>query len=172
MIMILQSDNLILRGFKETDFKAISILCNNRKIWDNLRDYIPNPYTEEDARIYIVFCQQEQPQTTFAIEYKGEFVGSIGLVIKSDVYRISAEIGYWIGEPFWGRGITTEAVKLITEYGFNNLGLIRIFSEVFAFNKASQRVLEKAGFKKEAILKQAAIKNEKIIDIHYYSLLK
>ncbi len=169
--MKLQLAELTLRKFKETDCTRLAELCNNKRVWDNLRDYIPHPYTIDDARSYILSCQQEETQTIFAVEYNGELVGSIGLILESDVYRISAEIGYWIGEPYWGLEIATKAVCLVTEYGFNHLGLKRIFSKVFGFNKASQRVLEKAGYSKDAILKKAAIKNNTIIDIHLYSIL-
>ncbi len=108
--------------------------------------------------------QTENPQQSFAIEYNGEFAGSIGLVKQNDVYRLTAEIGYWLGEPFWGQGIATKAVKLIAEYGFSQLELIRIYSGVFDFNKASQRVLEKAGFTLECIVEKAVIKNENVCD--------
>ena len=143
-----------LRELEITDKKKLAELCNNKKIWDNLRDYMPFPYTEDNANDFIKYCQGENPQYTFAIEYNGEFVGTIGLVRQTDIYKLTAEIGYWIGEPYWGMGIATKAVQLITEYGFNELGLVRIYTGVFAFNKASQRVLEKVGFKLECIFEK------------------
>ncbi len=164
-------NELKLREFKNSDAKKLAELCNNRKLWDNLRDYIPFPYSEKDALDYIEFCQSENPQQTFAMEYKGEFVGAIGLVKQSDVYKLTAEIGYWLGEPYWGQGIMTTATRLITEYGFNNLGLVRIYTGVFSFNKASQRVLEKAGFKLECIFEKSIFKNNKIYDEYRYSLI-
>ena len=102
---------------------------------------------------------------------EGEIIGSIGLVLQSDVYKLTAEIGYWIGEPYWGKGITTKAVQLITEYGFNELGLVRIYTGVFDFNKASQKVLEKAGFKLESIFEKSVVKNNKICDEYRYGLI-
>jgi len=170
--MILTNNKLTLRPFKDSDAKILTELCNNKKIWDNLRDYIPFPYTENNAIEFIKYCQTESPQHTFAIEFNGEFAGSIGLVKQNDVYRLTAEIGYWLGEPFWGQGITTKAVKLITEYGFKQLGLIRIYSGVFDFNKASQRVLEKAGFMLECIVEKAVVKNENVCDEYRYGLVK
>lgn len=169
--MELIDNELKIRPFKDSDSKTLANLCNNKKIWDNLRDYIPFPYTENDSIEFIKYCQGENPQLTFAIEYKGEFVGSIGLVRQKDVYKLTAEIGYWIGEPYWGLGITTNAVRLITEYGFNNLGLVRIFTGVFDFNKGSQKVLEKAGFKLECIFEKSVFKNNKICNEYRYGLL-
>lgn len=165
-------DNKIkLRPFTDSDSKRLAELCNNKKIWNNLRDYIPFPYTETNAIDFIKYCQTENPQLTFAIEINGEFAGSIGLVRQPDVYKLTAEIGYWLGEPFWGMGIATKAVRLIVEYGFNNLGLVRIYTGVFDFNKASQRVLEKSGFKLECIFEKSVFKNDKICDEYRYGLI-
>ena len=132
---------------------------------------MPFPYTEDNANDFIKYCQGENPQYTFAIEYNGEFVGTIGLVRQTDIYKLTAEIGYWIGEPYWGMGIATKAVQLITEYGFNELGLVRIYTGVFAFNKASQRVLEKVGFKLECIFEKSVYKNDRIYDEYRYGLI-
>ena len=165
-------DNKIkLRPFTDSDSKRLAELCNNKKIWNNLRDYIPFPYTDINAIDFIKYCQTENPQLTFAIEINGEFAGSIGLVRQPDVYKLTAEIGYWLGEPFWGMGIATKAVRLIVEYGFNNLGLVRIYTGVFDFNKASQRVLEKSGFKLECIFEKSVFKNDKICDEYRYGLI-
>ncbi len=169
--MELINSRLKLRPFRESDSLKLSEFCNNKKVWDNLRDYIPHPYSESNALEYIRFCQSEDPQLTFAIEYEGKFAGSIGLVKQSDVYKLTAEIGYWIGEPYWGKGITTQAAKMITDYGFNKLGLVRIFSGVFDFNKASQRVLEKAGFKLECVFEKSIYKNGKICDEYRYAMI-
>lgn len=169
--MELKAKGLKIRPFDESDAKVLAELCNNRKIWNNLRDYIPSPYTEADAHAFIQHCRQESPQYTFAIEYNGRFVGSIGLVRQTDVYRMSAEIGYWIGEPYWRQGIATRAVRLITGYGFDTLGLVRIFAGVFGFNAGSQRVLEKAGYKLECVFEKAIIKNDTLCDEYRYGLL-
>lgn len=169
--MELTDNQLKLRAFRDSDSKRLAELCNNKKIWDNLRDYMPFPYTEDNANDFIKYCQGENPQYTFAIEYNGEFVGTIGLVRQTDIYKLTAEIGYWIGEPYWGMGIATKAVQLITEYGFNELGLVRIYTGVFAFNKASQRVLEKVGFKLECIFEKSVYKNDRIYDEYRYGLI-
>jgi ribosomal-protein-alanine N-acetyltransferase len=166
--MVLADHNIKLRQFEEKDAQSVAFLCNNKKIWDNVRDYFPHPYTEKNAEEFIRACRDEDPQVTFAIQYKGDLAGCIGLVKQTDVYKLSAEVGYWIGEPFWGRGIATRAVMLIADYGFHTLGLIRIHTGVFDFNKASQRVLEKAGFKLEGIFEKSVVKNGKILNEYRY----
>ena len=157
-----------LRPLKLSDKTQLAKLANNKNIWDNLRDFIPYPYEETDAEFFINSTKEEEPKQTFGIEYKGELSGVIGLVIQKDVYKKSAEIGYWIGEPFWGNGIATKAVELITEYGFNKLGLNRIYSGVFEYNVASMKVLEKNGYEKEGIFKNAILKNDEICDEHRF----
>ncbi|MBN2521352.1 MAG: GNAT family N-acetyltransferase [Bacteroidales bacterium] len=161
-----------LRSFRTNDKTQVAKLCNNKKLFDNVRDFFPHPYSEKDAENYIQFCMKENPQYTFAIEKEGELVGAIGLLRQTDVYRLSAEIGYWIGEPYWGQGIATEAIKLLTKYGFEELGIIRIHTGVFDFNKASQRVLEKAGYKLDCVFKKSIIKNNVICDEYRYSMVK
>jgi len=168
---ILSKEDLTLRPFRLEDRDKLAIICNNKKIWDNVRDFLPHPYTEKDASEFIYLCQMEVPQTTFAILYRGELAGCIGLVPQTDVYRLGAELGYWIGEPFWGKGIATEAVKMITGYGFQQLGLKRIHSGVFDFNKASRRVLEKSGFKLEGIFERSVVKNGRICDEYRFAKL-
>lgn len=105
------------------------------------------------------------------VEYEGALAGVVGLVPQTDVYRISAEIGYWLGESFWGKGIMTEAVKRMVDYGFNHLNLVRIFTGVFDFNKGSQRVLEKAGFQLECIFRKALIKNGVVCDEYRFAVI-
>jgi len=166
-------EKIKIRHLKLSDKSELAKLANNKKIWDNLRDYIPFPYTESDADFFINLTKGEDPRQTFGIEYKGKLSGVIGLVMQKDVYQKSAEIGYWIGEPFWGNGIATKAVKLITEYGFNKLDLNRIFTGVFEHNRASMTVLEKNGYEKEGIFKNAIIKNDKVFNEHrFYKLNK
>lgn len=168
----MKKDSIKLRPFALSDIERLAQLANNKNVWDNLRDYIPHPYTEKDAEEYIIFCNNQNPMTNFAIAYNDELVGTIGLILQKDVYRKSAEIGYWIGEPYWGKGIVTKAVELMVEYGFQNLDIIRIFTGVFDFNIGSQKVLEKNGFEKEAIFKNAIFKNGKICNEVKYAKIK
>jgi ribosomal-protein-alanine N-acetyltransferase len=166
------SATIILRKFQSSDKDQLAELANNKNIWNNVRDYFPHPYTDQDAMEFIHLCLSQEPYVTFAIEYQGALAGCIGLVPQKDVYRLTAELGYWIGEPYWGKEIATVAVRLITEYGFNQLNLIRIYSGVFDFNTASQKVLEKAGFNFECVFKKSVIKNNVICDEYRYSKIK
>jgi RimJ/RimL family protein N-acetyltransferase/SAM-dependent methyltransferase len=161
-----------LRKFRRSDSHRMAWLANNEKISINLRDAFPFPYTVEDAEKFINMCIRQKPTEVFAIEYQGEYVGNIGLQRQTDVYSRSAELGYFIGEPYWNRGITTRAVNLICEYGFRKLDVVRIYSGVFEFNKPSQRVLEKCGFAMEAVLKSAVFKRGKIYDEYRYAKVK
>jgi ribosomal-protein-alanine N-acetyltransferase len=147
-----------LRPLRYADREILTRLANNIKIWNNLRDMFPHPYTLEDADKFIDSVKLQEPQVTFAIEYAFSFAGVIGLVLQPDVYRKSAEIGYWLGEPFWGKGITTTAVKLATQYAFDTLNLNRLYAGVFEGNEASKRVLEKCGYQLEGISKKAVFK--------------
>ena len=162
--MELVSGNIKLRPFRLTDAKRIVELADNEKISRNLRDGFPNPYTLKDAEGFLAKFTNQEPVTFFAIECNGEHVGNISLMRGQDVYRKSAEIGYFIGEPYWNKGIASTAVTLITEYGFNHLGLIRIDTGVFEYNTASQRVLEKCGFTKEGIFSKSVFKQNKFWD--------
>ena len=112
-----------------------------------------------------------KPKSVFAIIYKEELCGSIGIFPMQDVYRKSAEIGYWIGEEYWGKGIAARAVEKIVQYGFENFDIVKIFAGIFSNNRASERVLEKNGFIKEAVLKKAVFKNDEFLDEHRYALL-
>ena len=166
---MLSEGKIGLRSLKIDDKMSLASLANNKNIFDNVRDYLPFPYKESDAEEFIQLVQKENPQTTFAIEYEGQFCGMCGLMLQADVYRKTAEIGYWIGEPFWNKGIATMAVKLLTQYGFNHLDLVRIHTGVFEYNRASMKVLEKNGYEKDGIFKKSIIKNGSIWNEHRYS---
>lgn len=162
-----------LREWRLSDKESIADNANNIHIWNNVRDYFPFPYTIKNGEEFIkMVLGKPKPTTDFAIEIEGQAVGGIGIALNSDVERISAEIGYWLGESYWNRGIMTNIVKEMVNYSFSNFPIRKLYAPVFNFNLASHRVLEKAGFEKEAILKQAAIKNGEIIDLHYYGLIK
>jgi [ribosomal protein S5]-alanine N-acetyltransferase len=153
-----------LRPFTPEDRFRIAELANNEKIAVNLRDGFPHPYTLADADKFLEMAMALQPLQIFAIEYEGEYAGNIGLVKKSDVYRRGAEIGYFLGEPYWNKGIASRAVNLICEYGFRELDIVRIDTGVFEYNPASMRVLEKCGFVKEAVFKKSVTKMGKMWD--------
>lgn len=169
--MELVSGDIKLRPFRQSDAGKLAEMANNKKISRNLRDGFPHPYTFDDAVTFIRHCLNEHPDTFFAIEFRGEHVGNISLSPCHDVYRKSAEIGYFISEPFWNKGIASAAVKLIVQFGFNNLGMMRIHTGVFEYNPASQRVLEKCGFVKEGVFKKAVFKEGELWDEVRYAIL-
>jgi RimJ/RimL family protein N-acetyltransferase len=160
-----------VRSWRLTDVDALARHANNRGIWLNLRDAFPHPYRKRDARAFIRMTLQHDPETNFAIDVGGEAVGGIGFLLRPDVERISAEIGYWLGEAFWGRGIATEALIAVTRYAIREHGLTRLFAVPFASNAASCRVLEKAGYLLEARLRRSAIKNGEIVDQLQYAFI-
>ena len=169
--MELNSGDIKLRPLRYGDKETLAKLANNKKIWKNLRDMFPHPYSIVDAEKFIDSVKLQEPQVTFAIDYKHQFAGIIGMILQSDVYRKGAEIGYWIGEPFWNKGISTTALSLVTSYGFEELKLIRLYAGVFNFNVASKRVLEKCGYQLEGISRNAVFKNNKIFDEYRYAKL-
>ena len=169
MELILQHARV--RPFRASDVPAIVRHANNRKIWLNLRDRFPHPYTKSDAQHFLRMVHSMEPVTFLAIDVDGEAAGSIGYVIQQDVERVSAEIGYWLGESFWGRGIATEAVTAVTGHAIEQHRLTRVFALPFASNAASCRVLEKAGYVLEARLRRSAIKDGVIQDQCQYTFI-
>lgn len=163
-----------IRKWELSDARDLSIALSNKKIQDNLRDGLPYPYTEEDGAAFIsaMLSEDENDTFAFAITVDGTVIGSIGVFRQGNIHRQTAELGYYIAEEYWGRGIMTEAVKQICEYVFSKSDIIRIYAEPFAYNAASCRVLEKAGFQYEGMLRNNAVKNGKVIDMKMYSLLK
>jgi ribosomal-protein-alanine N-acetyltransferase len=170
--MELKGTNFTLRGWNTDDAVLLQKHADNTNISDFLLDRFPSPYTMDDAINWIKRMQTQNPVTIFVIAIDDELVGAIGLELREDVYRKSPLIGYWIGEGYWGRGIMAEAVKLITAYAFTNFDVIRIQAGVFGNNPKSMCVLEKAGFTKEGIMKNAIIKKGVILDEHIYAICK
>ena len=165
-------DNVILRNWQIKDVKSLAKNANNKKIHDMLRDSFPYPYTEMAAKQWIGIVENENPATNFAIEYKGLAIGGIGIIKQTDIFRKSAEIGYWLGEKYWNKGIATISLKAMIEYSFKTFDINRLFAHIFESNVASIRVMSKCGFREEARLKDTVIKNNKIQDCLIYSLLK
>ena len=161
-----------LRTLQEKDNEQIALLMNNKAIWDNLKDYIPFPYDVEDADSFIEFSKEHETSKSFAIEFNSILCGIITLNLQDDIYSLSAELGYWVGEEYWGKGLATKAIAQVVQYGFSELTINRIYAGVFEHNKASMKILEKNGFSKDCVAKKAVIKNDKILDEHRYSILK
>ncbi len=171
-VVNIECHGVMLHSLEQQDAASIAKHANNRRIWDNLRDYFPYPYTEALARMFINDCQNIQPHHNLGIFYNNECIGVIGIAPLKDVYRMSADFGYWIGESFWGKGIMSKVIPPMVEYVFQNFQFVRLQSSVFQYNKASMRVLEKSGFTLECVAKKAVIKNGALVDEHRYYFLK
>ena len=164
MQLVHTSSGVSLRRIQSSDRNRLVSLANNPNIACNLRNDFPHPYTLDHADEFIENARAATPTLRFCIEKDALYVGNIGLHPKEDIYKRNAEIGYFIGEPHWGQGIATEAVKLIVDYGFEELDIHRIFAGVFAYNSASRKVLENAGFEFEGASKDAVFKNGNYFD--------
>jgi len=167
--MEIELPSCVVRSWTWKDCDALVHHANNRNIWINLRDRFPYPYTREDGKRWLEIATEIKPETNFAIAVQGEAIGAIGFSIQSDVGYRSAEIGYWLGEGFWGRGIATQALRAVTDYAFEHYDLCRLYAHVFEWNMASARVLEKAGYTLEARLKKSVTKDERTIDQLLYA---
>jgi [ribosomal protein S5]-alanine N-acetyltransferase len=167
----LECGRCVLRPWSEGDAPSLVRRANNYEVWRRLRDRSPLPYSQADAEQWIAFAQQQDPQTQFAIEVHGEEVASgITLELGSDIERCSAEIGYWLGEAFWGKGITTAAVRALTSYGFEVFNHTCVFAVPFANSTASIRLLEKCGYVREGVMRRRAIKEGVVLDQVLYAV--
>ena len=170
--MLLDLGDLRVRSWRKSDLDALVRYANNPKIAANLRDQFPHPYTRSAAAAYLTDVRMAEVETSFAVEYAGEAIGGIGFKLGTDIARLTAEMGYWLGEPFWGRGLMTRAVFAASEWAFQDYKLTRIFAMAFSHNVASMRVLEKAGFEREGILRRSAVKNRVILDQVLYAKVR
>jgi ribosomal-protein-alanine N-acetyltransferase len=166
--MQLQGQGFILRGWRADDVESIQRHADNPNIYSFLMDRFPHPYTMEAAKVWVAAMLAMEPNYNLVIDVEGLAVGVIGLEMRDDVYRKAPLLGYWIGESLWGKGIMTAAIKLMCDYAFSDLDVVRIQAGVLANNSRSMRVLEKAGFLKEGILKNSMIKNGVVLDEHIY----
>jgi [ribosomal protein S5]-alanine N-acetyltransferase len=158
-----------VRPWQRGDEPALVRHANSREIWLNLRDQFPHPYTFEDAHAWVESASVEDPPTHFAIVVR-EAVGGIGFALKRDIERVSAEIGYWLGTSHWNRGVMTSALRVVTDYAFTRFSLTRVFAVPYATNVASQRVLAKAGYVREGVLRRSAIKDGAVLDQVVYAI--
>jgi [ribosomal protein S5]-alanine N-acetyltransferase len=160
-----------IRNWVDDDELSLVKYANNYNIWINVDDVFPHPYTRKDAKNWIESTKQ-LPQTNFAIASSIEAIGGIGFKLKHDIYRRSAEVGYWLGESYWGKGIVSKALAAIKEYAFTNFDLVRLSATVFEWNKASARVLEKNGFSLEGRLIKSITKNGNTVDSLLYAITR
>lgn len=161
-----------IRTWRPDDAQGLAAGANNRNVWRMLRDLMPHPYTMADAEAYLQRVAAEELARSFCIEIDGKVAGVIGLKFKEDVHRRTAELGYWLAEPFWGRGVMTSAVCAFVVHSFETFPLDRIFAETYANNPASSRVLEKAGFQFEGRLRSNVIKDGEVLDSLVYARLR
>ena len=171
--MVIKAKRFMIRSYRKSDAPSLAENINNKKIYKALGD-IPYPYSLNDARDFIDQTMKEArkknpSKLSFVIDIDGKVVGAVGF---GPIEGHKAQIGYWLAERYWGKGIMTEAVKLVTKFGFNELGFRRIYARAFPFNKASIRVLEKAGYKKEGYLRKDHMKDGKLMDAHIYARVR
>ena len=170
---VMYMETTVIRPWRPEDAPALAEALNNRKVLANLRDGLPFPYTERDALGYISAMLAAEPGEVFAfaIDCGGRAAGSISVTRCGNIHRRTAEIGYYLGEAYWGRGLATRAVSEACEYVFSNSDILRIFAEPFERNTASRRVLEKSSFTLEGILRANAIKDGQVLNMCMYSRL-
>lgn len=156
--MLLSGQRCVVRSWRSNDAESVVLHANNQNVARQLRDRFPHPYTRTHAAAFLKTATTAQRPTNFCIDVNGEAVGGIGFVCGTDVERFSAEIGYWLSEQHWGHGIATEALMLLTEHAFSKFNVLRFFALPFADNAASIRVLEKAGYVREGVLRSSSVK--------------
>ena len=159
-----------LRDYKESDVSILCSLANNENVTRYMTTAFPYPYTEEDAQWWVTSGCKEG--IVKVIEYNGEFVGSVGATPKTEEHSRTALIGYWVGEPYWGKGLACEALKELTNYIFSTTDIVRLEASIYSPNTPSMKVAEKAGYQEEAVLKSAVFKNGEFYNEHIYSKLK
>lgn len=161
---LLTFDEYCVRPVGEGDAPSIAKYGDNHNIWKYLRDYFPHPFTLEHAEAIVAETLRENPPWNFMVATKTEAIGCIGLSPQQDVHRYTAEIGFWLAEPYWGKGIMTQAVQLFSDNALAHWGLKRVYAGVYANNPASVRVMEKAGFEREGVMRASVFKERLVLD--------
>lgn len=172
LAMRIECDLCAVRDWQFGDEAALVVAANNRNIWRNLHHRFPHPFTQADAKGWFSLLAAMTEPTHWAIEVGGVAVGAIGVDLGEGIYAKSGHFGYWIDEEYWGRGIMTAAVRSVSKYALSHFGLVRLEAPVFAWNPASMRVLEKAGFEREGILRKSVLKEDQLIDQVLYALVR
>lgn len=172
--MLLQTviPNCLLRPWSPGDKAALVRHANNRKVWRNLTDLFPHPYTEADANAWLAVAGKPGASMHLAIELDGEAIGGIGIIAGRDVSRYTGQFGYWLGEAHWGKGIATAAGRAVLAHAFAHTDLVRLEAPVFAWNPASMRVLEKIGFQRECVRRRSVFKDGQLIDSVMYTAIR
>jgi len=167
----LECTNCVVRDWQRSDKAALVHFANNRNVWRNLTHMFPHPYTEANAEAWFGFLERAPEPTHWAIEVDNRAVGGIGVIVGEGIFVKSGHFGYWLGEEYWGRGIMTQAVKVVAPYAMHRFGLVRLDSPVFAWNPSSMRVLEKCGFVKEGVSRASVFKDGEVVDQIHYGLV-
>lgn len=162
----------VVRDWRPGDKAALLRVASNRAVWRNLTHKFPHPYTGADADAWFARLARMTPPTHWAIEVDGQAVGGVGVEPGEGIYARTGHFGYWLGEPYWGRGIMTAAARAASQHALDALGLVRLEAPVFEWNPASMRVLEKCGFVREGVLRRAAFKDGQLIDVALYALVR
>ncbi|QJB38501.1 GNAT family N-acetyltransferase [Chitinophaga oryzae] len=166
IITLTGKHDVTLKAITRGDLQDLAVLANDPAVAANLRDSFPSPYSLKDAETFFALLQNGQSEPTWGIYEKDKIAGVITLSRQADIYRHSAEIGYWLGAPYHGKGIMTEAVALLTDYAFREMNTYRIYAGIFAGNEASKKVLLKNGYHLEAVKEKAIIKQGRLMDEH------
>jgi len=162
-------EGCFLRSWSETDTHELVGIANNREVWRNLTELFPHPYTEEDARFWVRHANAPSASLHLAIEFRGVLVGAVGIVAGQGIHERTGQFGYWVGEPFWGKGIATAAARTMVQHASASLPFARLEAAVFAWNPKSMRVLEKLGFVREGVLRRSVFKDGELIDSVMYA---
>lgn len=162
--------NFTLRPWSMDDLDNLVKNANNFNIAKFMTNAFPHPYNAENGKMFITFANQDTPKHIFAIDVAGQAIGGIGIHLQTDIHCKNAELGYWLAEPFWGYGIITKAISQMVDFAFNTYDINRVFARPFGTNKASQRVLEKAGFVLEGRLEKVLFKNGEYLDELIYAV--
>jgi [ribosomal protein S5]-alanine N-acetyltransferase len=161
----------VIRDWQRSDEAALIAAADNRNVWRNLHHRFPHPYTQTDALQWFSWLAAMPEPTHWAVELDGAAIGGVGVDLGEGIYVKSGHLGYWLGEHYWGRGIMTAAVRAVSAYAMSRFGLARLEAPVFGWNPASMRVLEKAGFAREGILRKSVLKDGELIDQVLYALV-
>ena len=170
--MRLDCERCVVRDWTPADKRSLVRHADNRKVWRNLTHRFPHPYTAADADFWLARVTSMTQPTHWAIEVDGEAVGAVGVEVGEGVYARSGRFGYWLAEPYWGRGIMTAAVQGATQYAFAHIGVDRLEAGVFEWNPASMRILEKCGFTREGVLRRSIFKDGELIDSVLYARVR
>lgn len=162
----------LVREWQPADKPSLVQHANNRNVWRNLSHRFPHPYTDADADSWLSLQVTMPEPTHWALEVDGNAVGGIGVILGEGVYAKSGDFGYWLGEPYWGRGIMTAAARATTDHIFSNFDIVRLEARVFEWNAASMRVLTKCGFASEGVLRRSVFKEGQLIDAVLYARVR